>query len=50
MEQGKKKILWFSGDQITLMDQLKEKTGHSNSQIVRDAMVLYSKYLKSVKK
>ncbi|MEA3387595.1 MAG: hypothetical protein U9Q66_04410 [Patescibacteria group bacterium] len=45
--KGKRKSLWFSLDQIKLLDQIKDKTGDSGSAIVRRSLLMYSESLKS---
>lgn len=37
-----KKLLWFTKDQINLLDKIKEHTGENNSEVVRMAMLHYA--------
>ena len=39
---GSKKLLWFTKDQLDLLEKLKEKTKLNNSEVVRKAMELYA--------
>jgi len=42
-----KKMLWFTADQMRVLDEIKEFTGKSNGEIVREGMNLL---LASIKK
>lgn len=42
-----RKMLWFTADQIRVLNELKELTGKANSEIVRIAMLVYLEQLKA---
>lgn len=37
-----KKLMWFTKDQMDLLEEIKTVTGYGNSQIVRKAMQVYA--------
>ncbi len=41
MEAGKKKVLWYTHEQLEIMEELIKITGDSQSKIVRDALSMY---------
>ena len=41
-----RKLLWFTKEQLEVLDEIKELTGENNSELVRTAMDMYLKSLK----
>jgi len=44
-----KKMIWFTKDQIELLEKLKKETGYNNSEVVRQAMELYASLILKIK-
>ena len=39
--EGKKKLVWFSKEQLCTLDSIQEITSESNSQAIRTALNMY---------